>query len=78
MTLVASAFVWSQYPGLRAGRIYTGKPDITRLPTGETHVVDGPGTDETRCGLPRAGFTYEFPDGTAPDKGAEFCPTCRS
>lgn len=76
MVLVASAFVWSHYPGLRAGRVYAGKSDITRHPTGETHVLDGPDAAETRCGLPRSGFTYEFADGTTPDKRAEFCPTC--
>ncbi|MBW0102179.1 hypothetical protein [Pseudonocardia sp. KRD291] len=78
--MVASGFVWADYPGLRAGRIYAGKPDLGRHPDAETHLVDGPdGPDsaETLCGLPRAQFPHEFPEATALGKGADLCPTCR-
>ena len=74
--VVASAFVWSDYPGLRVGRIYAGKPDLTRHPHAETHVVDGPDAVETLCGLPRARFPHVFPEGTAFGKRAVPCTTC--
>lgn len=75
--VVAAEYVWSHYPGLRAGRLYAGKPDLTRHPTAGTHLVAGPDADATLCGLARAGFPHEFPEGTALGKGAEPCTTCR-
>ena len=75
--IVASKFVWSDYPGLRAGRIYAGKPDLPRHPTDETHLVEGPDATETLCGLPRARFPYEFPVATPLGRTADPCPTCR-
>ncbi|MCD2197566.1 hypothetical protein LQ327_29770 [Actinomycetospora endophytica] len=74
--IVASKFVWSHYPGMRAGRIYAGKSDLTRHPNAETHLVAGPDAVETLCGLPRAQFPHEFAEGTAPGKRAELCVTC--
>jgi hypothetical protein len=74
--LVASKFVWSHYPGLRAGRLYAGKSDLTRHPNAETHLVDGPDATETRCGLPRTRFPHEFPEGTTPGSRAEPCAVC--
>ena len=75
-SLVASEFVWSDYPGLRVGRIYAGKPDLTRHPNAETHVVDGPDAVATLCGLPRTQFPHEFPEGTALGRRAVPCSTC--
>jgi hypothetical protein len=74
--VVASKFVWSHYPGLRAGRIYAGKSDITKHPNAETHVIDGPDAAQTLCGLPRARFPHEFAEGTTPGSRAEICATC--
>ena len=75
--VVASKYVLSGYPGLRAGRLYAGKPDLTTHPTAETHLVEGEGATETLCGLPRDRFPHEFPESTALGKRAEPCATCR-
>jgi hypothetical protein len=74
--LVAARFVWDEYPGLRAGRLYAGTGDVNRRPGGEAHLVEGPDAAETVCGLPRALFAYEFP---WPDAllRSEPCTTCR-
>lgn len=74
--IVASRYVWSHYPGLRAGRLYAGKPDLTTHPTAETHLADGPYAAETLCGLPRTRFPHEFPETTALGTGAQPCTTC--
>ena len=74
--LVASQFVWSDYPGLRPGRFYAGKPDLTRHPNAETHVVDGPDAVDTLCGLPRTQFAHEFPEGTTLGRRATPCTVC--
>lgn len=60
--VVASNFVWNEYPGLRAGRAYAGLPDVSRRPSGEAHLVEGPDAVETVCGLPRASFPHDFPE----------------
>lgn len=75
--IVSSGFVWSDYPGLRVGRMYAGKPDLTRHPQGEIHLVDDADAVETRCGLPRTPFPHEFPDATPLDRRSAPCPTCR-
>lgn len=76
--VVASRFVWSHYPGLRAGRLYAGKPDLYRRPAGDAHLVDGPDAVETLCGLSRTLFPHDFPD--AESIGASTlstpCTTC--
>jgi hypothetical protein len=76
--VVTSRFVWSHYPGLRAGRIYAGKSDIYQRPAGDAHLVGGPEATETLCGASRAGFPYDFPDaasiGASPLSTP--CPTC--
>ena len=74
--VVAAAFVWSEYPGLRPGKIVRGEPDLYKQPNAETHVVDGPAAAETLCGLPRAQFPYEFPQGTVFGRRASPCTTC--
>ncbi|GAA1089271.1 hypothetical protein [Pseudonocardia alni] len=74
--LVAEKFVWPHYPGLRAGRVYAGKSDITQHPDAETHVVDGPDATETRCGRPRSGFPHEFGEGTTHGKHEYDCGAC--
>ncbi|NYD35016.1 hypothetical protein [Actinomycetospora corticicola] len=58
--VVASRFTWSDYPGLRAGRVYAGKPDIFRRPSGEVHLLADTGATATVCGLPRADFPWTF------------------
>ncbi|RZT83965.1 hypothetical protein EV383_0796 [Pseudonocardia sediminis] len=75
--VVASKYVLSDYPGMRAGRIYAGKPDLTRHPNAETHVVEGPDAVETLCGRPRADFPHEFADGTTLGKRADPCAVCK-
>jgi hypothetical protein len=73
--VVAPRFAWAEYPGLRPGRIYAGKPDVGRLPLGQTHFVDAADAAQTVCGLPRASFPHDFPD--LVDLGtAEPCTTC--
>jgi hypothetical protein len=74
--LVASNFVWAEYPGLRPGRIYAGLPDVARHPGGEAHLVAGPDAAETLCGRPRASFPYEFPALTEL-RSSDPCATCR-
>lgn len=74
--VVAAKYVWSDYPGLRAGRLWAGKPDLTKHPSAATHVVDDLHAVETRCGLPRTQFPHEFPAGTTLDKRAVPCTTC--
>lgn len=75
--VVASHFVWDEYPGLRAGRIYAGKGDVSRHPQGEAHLVEGPDAVETLCGLPRSSFPHDFPDlaGLSP---TDPCTSCRA
>ncbi len=74
--VVASHFAWDEYPGLRAGRIYAGKGDVSRHPAGEAHLVDGPEAVETLCGLPRLSFPHDFPD--LADLGpSDHCTACR-
>lgn len=75
--VVAATFVWSDYPGLRAGRLWAGKPDLTRHPSAATHLVDDPDAVDTVCGLPRTQFPHEFPEGTALDRRAVPCTTCQ-
>lgn len=75
--VVASQFRWDEYPGLRAGRLYSGKPDVTRSPLGETHLVEGPDAVETLCGLPRASFPHNFPDRTELGS-SEACTACQA
>lgn len=75
--IVAAKFVWSDYPGLRAGRLYAGKPDLTQHPTAETHLVDGADGVRTLCGLDRRDFPYEFPEATALGRGADTCTACQ-
>ena len=59
--VVTSHFVWSHYPGLRAGRLYAGKSDLVKRPKGEAHLVAGPDATETLCGVSRDPFPYAFP-----------------
>jgi hypothetical protein len=76
MTLVvASRFTWSDYPGLRAGRVYAGKPDIFRRPSGDLHVLADAKATDTLCGLPRTDFPYEFAS-TDTMVRATPCPAC--
>jgi hypothetical protein len=75
--VVATHFVWNEYPGLRAGRAYAGLPDVSRRPSGETHFVDGQDAALTVCGLPRASFPYEFPE-LADGGPTEACAACRT
>lgn len=75
--VVASHFVWDEYPGLRVGRLYRGLPDVGRHPRGQAHLVRGPDAAETLCGLPRTSFPHDFPDLTQltpPDS----CATCQA
>lgn len=75
--VVASRFRWDEYPGNRPGRLYAGKPDVTRSPLGEAHLVEDPDAGETLCGLPRTQFPHNFPHVT--HLGAsDSCPTCRA
>ena len=74
--VVASKFVWSDYPGLRVGRLYAGQPDLPRLPNSDTHVVDGEDAARTVCGLDRTQFPHEFPEATALGRDAKPCAVC--
>ena len=76
--VVASKYVWSEYPGLRPGRLYAGKPDLFKRPAGESHLVAGPDAVETLCGVARASFPHDFgdPGSISSDKSTR-CPTCR-
>lgn len=76
MTLVvASRFTWSDYPGLRPGRVYAGRPDLFRRPSGDVHVLAEADATGTVCGLPRADFPYEFTTADAMVKATP-CPGC--
>lgn len=75
--LVAARFAWDEYPGLRAGRLYRGAPDLGRSPLGETHVVEGPDAVATLCGLARTAFPHHFPE-PARLGSADLCATCRA
>jgi hypothetical protein len=77
--VVASQFVLSDYPGMRAGRIYSGKPDLFKRPKGEAHVVDGPDATETLCGISRDGFPHDCTEATTVDQPfvTSPCATCR-
>lgn len=74
--VVAEGYRWDEYPGLRPGRIASGKGDVGRSPRGASHLVEGPDAVETVCGLPRATFPYDFPDRTAMVAPAEPCVAC--
>ncbi|MEJ2863968.1 hypothetical protein [Actinomycetospora flava] len=76
--VVAERFVWSEYPGMRPGRVYAGKPDLFKRPKGEAHLVDGPDAVETLCGVSRERFPLDFPDAasTGSSKYATPCATC--
>ena len=75
--VVASAFVWSEYPGLRPGRLYAGKPDLFKRPGGESHLVATADATETLCGVPRDGFPHDFgdPASITSDRSTR-CATC--
>jgi hypothetical protein len=75
--LVASNFAWTEYPGLRPGRLYSGQPDIARSPLGQIHLVEGPDADETLCGLSRELFPHDFPQLTQLP-ASEACSACRT
>ena len=76
MTLVvASRFTWSDYPGLRPGRVYAGKPDLFRRPSGDVHLLADADATNTVCGLPRADFPHEFATADAMVKATP-CPEC--
>ena len=60
--VVATHFVWSDYPGLRAGRLYAGKPDIFKRPSGESHLLETADAIETLCGVSRTPFPHDFGD----------------
>ena len=76
--VVASTYVWSEYPGLRPGRLYAGKPDLFKRPGGESHLVAGPDATETLCGMAREGFPHDFgdPDSISSDRSTR-CTVCR-
>lgn len=75
--VVASHFVWNEYPGLRAGRLYSGAPDVSRRPAGDIHLVEGPDAVETSCGLPRTSFPHEFRE-LVHLGPSDPCTTCRA
>ena len=74
--LVAALYVWDEYPGLRAGRIYAGKGDIGTHPRGETHAVASVDSATTVCGQSRDHFPYEFAESVSL-VAADVCPECR-
>lgn len=76
--VVATRFVWSDYPGLRPGKLYAGKPDLFKRPSGESHLVGSADATETLCGLARASFPHEFGDVSSirSDRSTR-CPACR-
>ena len=75
--IVAEHFAWSDYPGLRAGRLSAGKPDLTKHPVGEVHRAASVDATQTLCGLPRALFPNDFPEYTVLGTRAAVCPTCQ-
>lgn len=75
--VVASHFAWNEYPGLRAGRIYRGAPDVSRRPLGEVHLIDRLDAAETLCGLPRTSFPHDFPE-LAAVSPSDPCATCQA
>ena len=74
--LVAALYVWDEYPGLRAGRIFAGKGDIGTHPRGETHAVASADSLTTVCGQPREKYPYAFADSVSL-VAADACPDCR-
>ncbi|ODU05765.1 MAG: hypothetical protein ABS81_06695 [Pseudonocardia sp. SCN 72-86] len=75
--VVAERWVWSHYPGMRAGRLYAGKSDLTKYPDGQTHLAAGPEAVVTLCGLPRTGLPHQFAVTTPLGVHATPCPDCR-
>lgn len=78
VVVIASRYVWSEYPGLRPGRLYAGKPDLFRRPAGESHLLASPDAVETLCGRARTEFPHEFgdPSSISSDKSTR-CATCQ-
>ncbi len=74
-SVVAALYVWDEYPGLRAGRLYAGGGDIGRHPRGETHVVAGVDATKTVCELPRDRFPHRFAE-SVNLADADPCPDC--
>jgi hypothetical protein len=76
--VVATHFVWSDYPGLRAGKLYAGKPDISKRPAGESHLLEAPDATEPMCGLSRTLFPHDFgdTDSISSDKSTR-CTACQ-
>jgi hypothetical protein len=75
--VVSSQSTWDEYPALRVGRLYRGEPDVSRHPSGEIHLVEGPDAVETLCGLPRTPFPHDFPAAATPVP-PDSCSTCRA
>ncbi|GAY08061.1 hypothetical protein [Pseudonocardia sp. N23] len=74
--VVAETYVWSDYPGMRAGRLYAGKPDLTRHAGGQTHLAAGDDATRTLCGLPRSRFPHTFPAARSLSRRADPCESC--
>ena len=75
--VVAVGFTWDEYPGLRPGRMYSGRPDVNRRPFGDSHLVAGPDEEKTLCGLPRHEYPYDFP-ALAQLASPGACATCEA